>query len=93
MVNMEYTSAMEKKYITTTELAKLLGISHVAVFKKIKRGQIKAEKFGRIFLIDRENLPEILDTKLSAGEKKEIEKAVEKTVKEYGETIKLLGKE
>lgn len=30
--------------------------------------------------------------KLSRKKKKEIEKAVKKTVKEYGETLKLLGK-
>lgn len=84
---------MNKKYITTTELADFLGISREAIRKKIKKGQIRAEKIGRNFVIDRKFLPEILNTKLNANNKKEIEKSVEKTVKEYGEAIKLLGKE
>ncbi len=84
---------MDKKYVTTAELAKFLGISRIAVFNRIKKGQIKAEKIGRNFLIDKRYLPEILNITLTDGDKKEIEKAVEKTVKEYGETIKLLGQE
>ena len=36
-----------KKYYTVKELADILGISRVAVFNKIKKGEIKAEKAGR----------------------------------------------
>ena len=39
-----------KKYLTVKELADLLGISRVAVFKKIKNGQICAEKIGRNYI-------------------------------------------
>jgi len=46
----------EKEFLSTTELAKILGISSAAVFKKIKKGQIKAEKGGRNFIIRRKNL-------------------------------------
>ena len=35
------------KYITTAELAKMLGISRVSVHKKIKSGEIKAIAMGR----------------------------------------------
>ncbi|MEK7087273.1 MAG: helix-turn-helix domain-containing protein [Patescibacteria group bacterium] len=84
---------MEKQLISTTELSKILGISRVAVFKKIKSGKIKAQKVGRNFVINRRDLAEILGDVLSEEKKREIEKAVKKTVKEYGETLKLLGKE
>ena len=80
-------------FISTTELAKDLGISRVAVFKKIKSGVIKAKKIGRNFVIDRKNLPEILGKALGNKNKRIIEEAVRKTVKEYGQTLKLLGKE
>lgn len=40
-----------KDFYTTKELAKILGISRVAVFKKIKNGTIKAQKIGRNFVI------------------------------------------
>ena len=41
----------EKKFFSTTELAKLMGISRIAVYKKIKAGEIKARRSGRNFVI------------------------------------------
>jgi len=84
---------MDKQLFSTIELAKILGISRIAVFKKIKSGEIKAKKVGRNFVINRSDLAEILGSALSEEKKREIEKSVRKTIKEYGETLKLLGKE
>lgn len=81
----------DKRFLSTTELAKILNISRVAVYKKIKSDQIKAIRVGRNFVIDRKDLGGILDQELTKKEKTEIEKAVKKTVKEYGETLRLLG--
>lgn len=78
-------------FISTTELAKILGISRVAVFKKIKSGKIKATRVGRNFIIAKKELGGILEKELSRKKKEEIEKAVKKTVEEYGETLKMLG--
>lgn len=83
----------ENKFLSTAELAKILGISRIAVFKKIKEGKIKATKVGRNFIIDRSGLGEILGEVLKNSDKKEIDDAVKRTVKEYGETLKMLGKE
>ncbi len=44
-----------KEFVSTGELAKMLGISRIAVFKKIKKGEIKAVKVGRNFVIKRED--------------------------------------
>lgn len=82
-----------RELITTTELAKILGISRIAVFKRIKRGQIKAIRAGRNFVIFKDSLPEVLGQVLSKKNKREIEIAVKKTVKEYGQTLRLLGNE
>ncbi|KKS82382.1 MAG: binding domain protein, excisionase family protein [Candidatus Wolfebacteria bacterium GW2011_GWC1_43_10] len=84
---------MDKKLFSTSEVAKLLGISRVAVFKKIKSGEIKAQKIGRNFVIDRKDLPSVLSKVLTKEKKNLIEEAVRKTVREYGETLKLLGQE
>ena len=84
---------MEKQLLSTIELAKILGISRIAVFKKIKSGEIKAQKAGRNFVISQNDLAEILGNTLSEEKKRDIEKSVKKTVREYGETLKLLGKE
>ena len=86
----------KKSYISAPELAKKLGISRTAVFNRIKKGQIPAEKIGRNYIISIEVVDEILHGKspvLTEEKKEVIKKAVEKTVKEYGETLKLLGKE
>ena len=84
---------MNKKYLTTAELAKLLGVSRIAIFKKIKSGKIKANKIGRNFVIDKKELGGILDESLTERKKNEISETVKKTIEEYGETLKLLGKE
>lgn len=84
---------MTSQFITTLELAKLLDISRIAVFKKIKKGEIKASKIGRNYAIDKKDLPEIFGKVLNKEDKQTIEKAVKKTIKEYGETLRLLGKE
>ncbi len=82
----------DEKFITTTELAKILGISRIAVYKRVKSGKIKASRIGRNFIIDKNDLGDILGKELKQSEKLEIEKAVEKTVADYGEALKMLGK-
>ena len=84
---------MDKRLLSTIELALLLGISRQAVFKKIKAGDIKARKIGRNFVVDKKDLPEILGRVLTDKQKKEIQKSVDKTVRDYGKTLRLLGKE
>lgn len=76
--------------MSTTELAKIMGISRVAVYKKIKKGEIKATKVGRSYVIDKKDLG-IFKEELTRQEKEEINKAVKRVVKEYGETLKMLG--
>lgn len=80
-----------KQYYTVPEIAKILAISRVAVFKKIKKGQIKAIKIGRNFAIPKKEMAIILGDSLTAEQKKVIDKAVKKTILEYGEALRLLG--
>jgi len=82
-----------KKYLTIPQLAKLLGISRIAVYKKVKKGQIAATKVGRTYVISDRDIKYILGHKVSAKEKKQIDNAVSRTVREYGEVLKQLGKE
>jgi excisionase family DNA binding protein len=78
-------------YITIGQLSNILGISRIAVYKKVKKGQIKAERIGRIYAIPREYVDGLLGTALREEDKVEINKAVRKTVREYGEVLRLLG--
>ena len=81
------------KYISIAEYARFLGISRIAVYKKVKKGQIEAIKIGRSYGIPAKYVTDVLGKDLKPEEKGEIEKAVKRTVKEYGEVLKLLGKE
>lgn len=83
---------MGDRLISTSEAAKILGISRIAVFQKIKAGKIKAEKVGRNYVIDKV----ILIGELEAPDeerKKEITNVVSDVLKDYGEVIRRLGKE
>lgn len=87
---------MKKQHISVAELAKLLGISRIAVFNRIKKGQIPAEKIGRGYAIRIEDVDALRsgrEGELTDERKKEIDAAVGKVVEEYGEALRLLGKE
>lgn len=80
-------------YVSIPELARILGLSRIAVYKRVKKGQIKAVKIGRTFAIPQQHIAAILGKTLAQEDKKEIDGAVKKTIKEYGQVLKLLGSE
>ncbi len=83
----------KSEFITIPQLAKILGISRIAAYRKVKKGQIKAVRIGRNFAIPQKQIAAILGRTLRSEDKKQIDEAVKKTVKEYGQTLKLLGSE
>ena len=83
----------KKLFYTTAEVAGLLGVSRIAIFKQIRSGKIRAEKVGRTYVIKREDLPQVLQSSLSGAQKKKISQAVDRAFREYGRTLRLLGKE
>lgn len=84
---------IKKDYVSTTEAAKILGVSRIAVHKKIRNGEIVAQKIGRNYIIERQQLNRGVSAPLQETDKRQIEHAVRRTVREYGETLRLLGKE
>jgi len=70
-----------KAYLTIKELADILGISRIAVYKKVKKGQIKAVRIGRNFAIPKKYISNILGKTLNSKDKQNIDKAIKKTVK------------
>ena len=50
---------MIKDFYTTAELAEILGISRITVFKRIKNGDIKAQKMGRNFVIFKKDIGDV----------------------------------
>jgi len=81
----------KSEYVTIPQLAKILGLSRVAVYKRVKKGQIKAIRIGRNYAIPKQYVVNILGKALDGEDRRLIDDAVKKTVKEYGEVLKLLG--
>lgn len=88
-----WPNGTSKNFYTTADIARLLGISRIAVFKQIKSGKINAEKVGRNFIILAKDLPVQLQTKLSERAKEDIAHAVSKAVLDFGVTLQKLGQE
>jgi len=87
----------EKLYFSIAEVAQILGLSRPAVYNKVKKGQIEAIRIGRSFAISDKVIEKLIrDVKgrpLGDEAKKEIDKVVARTIKEYGEALKRLGAE
>ena len=84
-------------YFSIPQLAKMLGLTRMAVYKRVKNGKIKAIKIGKSFAIPadyvKKNIMIVKGKPLSDKEKKLIEQSVEKTIEEYGEVLRRLGNE
>lgn len=81
------------KSLSTAEVAKFLGISRIAVFKKIRRGTLRAKKTGRNYAVTYDDLMESVGKTLGAEKKRDIEHVVARAMREYGEAFQMLGKE
>ncbi|MFA4890500.1 MAG: helix-turn-helix domain-containing protein [Candidatus Paceibacterota bacterium] len=84
---------MTKTMYSTSEAAKILNLSRIEVFRKIKAGKIKAQKIGRNYIISHESIMETLGHIIGSHRKEEIENTINKALKEYREVFKKLGKE
>ncbi|MEA2036413.1 MAG: helix-turn-helix domain-containing protein [Nanoarchaeota archaeon] len=81
-----------KKFLSTTELAELLGVSRVTVYNRIKRGEIEAEMVGGNYIIPYKKLGGVLDKGITKERREEIRKIVAESVDEHGELFKILSK-
>ncbi len=82
----------QHEYYSLAELGKILGISRIAVYKKVKKGEIEAIRIGRSYAVPKTVLSAILGKNLGEKGKKTIEKAVKKAVEDFGDVLKQLGK-
>lgn len=82
-----------REYYSTSEAARVLGISRIAVFKKITRGEMRAQRVGRNYIIAANDLSPLRGNALHEHEKGVIKKAVQKAINEYNEMFKLLSHE
>ena len=47
---------IEKNFYTISELSKLLRISRISVFKRVRQGSIKGQKISRNFIIFKKDI-------------------------------------
>lgn len=79
-----------KNYLTITELAKVMGLSRVQVFRKIKSGEVPAEKVGNVYIIPAE-YASLYTGEMTARDEKAIVIGVDRVVTQYGEVLKKLA--
>ncbi len=83
----------KKEFYSLAEIATMLGISRIAVYKKVKSGEIEAIRIGRSYAVPMKIIALIMGRELRTEDKKRINIAVKKVIKEYGEMLKKLGQE
>lgn len=84
---------MTKKYYSTIETANIFKVSRKTVFQWARDGKIKAVKVGRNYIIPHSAILEKLGKTLGVEKKAAIENAINRALKDYEKTFKLLGQE
>ena len=85
----------DKKYFSIIEVANILGLSRTAIYKKVKKGEIKAIKIGKTYAIPEDYVKKMIgqvsNKPLTKEDKMRIEKVIKKTIDEYREVLERLG--
>jgi excisionase family DNA binding protein len=79
--------------LTIPQLADKLGISRIAVWNKVRRGQIPATKVGRQYIVSARDAHVALGEELSPAQRRWIRVTVRRAVRQYGEVLKRLSHE
>ncbi len=79
-----------REYYSIPEYAKIMNISRIAVYKQVKKKFINAKKIGRNYAIPASY---VTGKELTNEQKHVVDTVVDKTIKEYGNTLKMLGNE
>lgn len=85
-----YKNPPGEQWLSTAEAAKLLGISRVHVVRLIRSGAIRAERVGRTYVLPKDQFQTVY-RQISQKERTRVEEGVARVIREYGETIRLLG--
>ena len=84
---------MTKENYSAPEAAKIFNVSRMAVVRWIQKGELKATKVGRNYVIPHSSIVEKLGKEIGTEKKAEIEKTIDRAVKTYEQTFRKLGKE
>ena len=84
---------MAKEFYSTMETANIIGVSRKTIFQRARDGKIDATKVGRNYVIPHASVLRMLGKTVGKDGKVAIEKAIDKALKEYEKTFRLLGRE
>ncbi len=84
---------MTSKFMTIPELADKMGISRIAVYKRVKKAQIPAQRIGRIYAISEKDAADLIHATTAEMDGAWIDNAVRQVVSEYGILLKWLSQE
>ena len=70
-----------------------MGVSRITIYNRVKKGQIPAEMVGKTFRITDNTVNNILNSKMTKSHKDLIDRAIRKTIEDYGEVLKKLSRE
>jgi len=82
-----------KPYYSLAETGRFLGISRIAVYHKVKKGELEAVRIGRSWAVPAAALEYFLGRSLRETDKRELDTAVKRVVSEYGDVLEKLGRE
>ena len=72
----------KSKFVTPTQLAKMLGITRIAIHQKIKKGEIEVQNIGDsskpTYLIPKASLSQEIQDRIQNEQKKNTEKVLTK---------------
>jgi len=83
----------KNKYYSVSEYAKLLNLSRHTVYQRIRAGHIKPHIVGGHYFVPAKYVVDIEGAELSKRTKDKIARVVKTIVRDYGETLRLLGNE
>lgn len=74
--------------LTLPQLAERLGVSRVTAWKRVRDGQIAAQKVGHSYIVSADTVSDLVRER-----ENQIRAAVKRVVAEYGSVLELLSKE
>ena len=81
------------KPLSVPQLATRMGLSRIAVYNRVRKGLIPAQKAGRNYVISAQTARRLLQDEITPARAAWIEATVKRVVREYGPALKLLSQE
>ena len=79
--------------LTIPELADKMGLTRIAIWRRVKNGQIPAVKIGRQYIISEQDASILLGETLTKDQEIWLDSTVSQVINEYGSVLKQLSHE